>query len=178
VTAGGPAHRIGGTGVPSPVDLVVRSGGQPHGDVASIRIGMGEVAPNRRGYNLVALGAEGDLRGRMAFDTLADSRASAQLAAWVQALPAGTIVVGAVKDEASAQLGPDAVQALAALGVAGDLRGRYRESHAFVGVKGAPPGSALEGLGPRLVEIRVGEPEAGFGFELTGFGLESAAPAG
>jgi hypothetical protein len=173
--ARGPAHGIGATGVTSPVDLAVVSGGQPHGDVASIRIGMGEVSPNRRGYNLVALGPDGDLRGRMAFDTLADPAASGRLATWVQALPDGTIVAGAVKDEASGRLGPEAVQAFRTLGVAGDLRGRYRESHAFVGVKGAPAGSALEALGPRRLEVRVGEPEAGFGFELTAFALEPAA---
>jgi hypothetical protein len=175
--ARGPAHRIGTTGATSPVDVVVRSGGQPHGNVASIRIGMGETAPNRRGYNLVALGPEGELRGRMAFDTLGDAAASARLAAWVDALPPATIVVGAVKDEASGQLAPEAIQALSTLGVAGDLRGRYRESHAFVGVKGAPPGSAIEVLGSRPVEIRVGEPDARFGLELTEFALEPAAPA-
>jgi hypothetical protein len=174
--ARGPGHRIGTTGATSPVDMLVRSGGQPHGDVASIRIGMGQVASNRRGYNLVALGPEGDLRGRLTFDTLGDPGASGRLAAWVHGLPPDTIVVGAVKDEASGRLGADAVQALATLGVAGDLRGRYRESHAFVGVKGAPPGSALEAIGPRLVELRVGEPDAGFGLELTDFALEPAAP--
>ena len=81
-------------------------------------------------------------------------------------LAAGTIVLGAVKDEASMSLRADAVEALATLGVRGDLRGHYRESHAFIGVKGAPPGSALEALGPQAVEIRVGEPDAEFGLEL------------
>ena len=177
LAARGPEHRIGTTGRTSPVDLVVRSGGQPHGDVASIRIGVGEVASNQRGYNLVALGPDGDLRARVAFDTLADPGASGRLAAWVEALPAETIVVGAVKDEASERLGADAIRAFAMLGVRGDLRGRYRESHAFVGVKGAPPGSAVEALGPRAVEIRVGAPAAGFGIELVEFALEPPAAA-
>ena len=110
----------------------------------------------------------------MVFDTLGDPAASRQLATWVQSLPDGTIVAGAVKDEASGQLGAEAVQALATLGVGGDLRGHYRESHAFVGVKGALPGSAIEALGPRLLELRVGEPDAGFGLELTEFALEPA----
>ena len=175
--ARGPEHRIGTTERTSPVDLVVRSGGQPYGDVASIRIGMGEVAPNHRGYNLVALGPEGDLLARVVFDTLGDPAASGRLAAWVDALPAETIVVGAVKDEASGRLGADAIRALATLGVRGDLRGRYRASHAFVGVKGAPPGSAVETLGPHAVEIRVGEPAAGFGIELVEFALEPPASA-
>jgi hypothetical protein len=44
-------------------------------------------------------------------------------------------------------------------------------------VKGAPPGSALEALGPHAVEIRVGEPDAGFGLELREFSLEPVARA-
>ena len=93
----------------------------------------------------------------------------------MQALPPGAIVLGAVKDEASAQLGVDAVAALASLGARGDLRGRYRESHAFIGVKGVPPGSALEALGPRPAEVRVGEPASAFGLELVEFQLEALA---
>jgi interleukin-like EMT inducer protein len=155
----------------------VRSGGQPYGDTASIRVPLGELSPNRRGYNLVALEPSGAFRDRVSFDTFENRRASRELAAWVQALPANAIVLGAVKDEASAQLSAEAVGALATLGVRGDLRGRYRESHAFIGVKGAPPGSALEALGPRAVEVRVGEPDEVFGMELVEFRLESPAPA-
>jgi hypothetical protein len=173
----GPAHRVGTTGVTVPVDAVVRSGGQPHGDVASIRVGMGELALNRRGYNLVALEPGGAIRARASFDTFGDPRASGALASWVRALPAGTIVLGAVKDEASEALAADAVGALATVGLHGDLRGRHRESHAFIGVKGAPPGSALEAMGPRAVEVRVGEPGAAFGLELVEFRLEAAPPA-
>jgi hypothetical protein len=170
----GPAHRIGATGVTSPVDLRVRSAGQPHGNLASIRVGLDELAPGARGYNLVALDAAGRLRDRIAVDTFADPGAGRRLAAWVGALPPGTIVLGAVKDEASGRLDAAAVDALAALGVRGDLRGRYRESHAFVGVKGAPAGSAVEALGPRAVEVRVGEPDWSEGVELTAFALEPA----
>ena len=78
-----------------------------------------------------------------------------------------------MRDEASGQLTEEAVAALRTLGVAGDLRGHFRESHAFVGVKGGPPGTALEALGPRPVELSVGRIEAGvqLGFELTQFVL-------
>jgi len=60
------------------------------------------------------------------------------------------------------------------LGLHGDLRGGYRESHAFVGLKGARPGSAIEALGPRAVEVRLGEPDVTFGMELVEFQLEAA----
>lgn len=169
----GPAYQIGATGVPCPVDVRVRSAGQPYGNLAGIHVGGHEVSPERRGYNLVALDVMG--RGsltRAVFDTFAGRDASRALAAWVDQLPAGTIVLGAVKDEASVSLQPEAVRALRTLGVAGDLRGRYRDSHAFVGVKGTPPGSAVEVLGPRAVEVTVGRPDASVGMELTAFELE------
>jgi hypothetical protein len=44
-------------------------------------------------------------------------------------------------------LSAEAVAALATLGVAGDLRGKLRWSHAFIGAVGAPAGSAQEALG-------------------------------
>jgi hypothetical protein len=59
--------------------------------------------------------------------------------------------------------------------VAGDLRGRFRESHAFVEVKGAAPGTALEALGPRALTLTVGRPPEVLGFELASFALEPAA---
>jgi hypothetical protein len=170
----GPAHKLGSTGVTVPVDVLVRSSGQPYGDTASIRVGIGELAPNRRGYNLVALEPTGRIQDRAVFDTFGDPAASGALARWVEALPAGTIVLGAVKDDASARLNAAAVAAFATLGVHGDLRGAHRESHAFIGLKGARPGSALEASGPRAVEVRLGEPDAPFGLELVEFRLEAA----
>lgn len=167
----GAAHRLGASGPSVPVDAVVQSAGQPYGDRASIRVGLGERAPNRRGYNLVAISPSGVVEEPVFFDTFAKPEASADMAAWVTDLPPGTIVLGAVKDEASLRLGADAVDALATLGVRGDLRGGYRQSHAFIGVKGAPPGSAREAFGPRAVEVRVGEPDARFGLELEAFEL-------
>jgi len=78
------------------------------------------------------------------FDTSGDGEASDALAAWVGRWPAGTIVAGAVNDEASLQLGEAAVHALRTLGVATDLRDHFRWSHAFIGATGALPGAAIE----------------------------------
>ncbi len=52
-----------------------------------------------------------------------------------------------MRDEASLQLGQAAADALATVGVAADLRGKFRWSQAFVGAVGAAPGSALEQAG-------------------------------
>ena len=66
------------------------------------------------------------------------------MAAWLQQWPAGTILAGAVADEASHSLQPEAVAALQRFGVQTDLRGRFRWSHAFIGAAGVAPGDALE----------------------------------
>ena len=123
---------------------------------------------------MAALGPAGGPHEGAGFDTYGDSDASTRLAAWVDRLPPGTIVMGAVSDEASAELGADAVAALGMLGVQADMRGRFRESHAFVGVNGAPRGTALEAAGPDVVELRVGSPDDPPGFASTEFALVDA----
>jgi hypothetical protein len=173
----GDRYRIGATGVLSPGDLRVQSAGQPYGESASIVFNGVELAPNSRGYNLVALAPDGTVREATVFDTFLDPSAAARLAALIRKLPDGTLVVGAVRDEASKSLTGEAVAALRSLGVAGDLRGRFRESHAFVGVKGAAPGAAIEELGPRALGVTVGQPLATVGFELRTFALERAPAA-
>ena len=175
LAAGDPRYRVGATGARSPGDLRVESRGQPFGSHGSIRLNGVELSPDRRGYNLVAVAPDGQVRGRGRFDTFGDPQASARLAAWVAALPPRTVVAGAVRDEASAQLGDEAVRALQTLGVAGDLRDRFREAHAFVGAVGAAPGTALEALGARPVSLAVGRDDEGLGLELDAFALEPPA---
>ena len=168
-------YRVGTTGALSPGDLRIQSAGQPYGQSASIVFNGVELAPNHRGYNLVALTPDGRFHATGVFDTFYDPNAAAHLAAFIENLPAGTLVAGAVRDEASNHLSDQAVAALRSLGVAGDLRGRFRESHAFVGSKGAAPGTALEELGPRAIELTVGQPPPIIGFEVLSFALERAA---
>jgi hypothetical protein len=138
---------IGGTGVrlDPGVALVVRSAGEEVGNFAHILVNGQEAAPNQRGYNLVALAPNGDVIDGEVFDTF-QPREAARLAAWVAEWPPGTIIAGAVADEASLNLTEEAVAALHTLGVAGDLRGKFRWSHAFLGAAGATPGAAQEAL--------------------------------
>jgi hypothetical protein len=175
---------IGTTGVRIAADVTVASGGQPHGNVGSVRVNAVERAGNSRGYNLVALEPSGRVLDAETFDTFFEPDAPARLAAWVNALPAGTVVAGAVRDDASGRLDAAAVRALRTVGVLTDLRGRFHHSHAFVGVKGSVPGTALEGAGPRRVALSVGggNPEEYLdehpeGLELTSFALRGARPA-
>ena len=172
---------VGATGATLAGHLSVRSGGEPYGNLASIRLDGVELAAGGRGYALVALTPDGGIVAREVFDTFADGGACSRISAWVDRLPAGAVVAGAVRDEASGRLCPEGVAALGRVGVAGDLRGRLRESHAFVGAKGAAPGQALEVLGRRLAEVEVGRPIGPESFELRALELtpdrtEAAGP--
>ena len=86
-----------------------------------------------------------------------DPDASAALADFIAAVPEGHTVAVAAADEASMNLGEEAVAALHSIGAIGDLRERFRWSHAIIGVKGAGPGSAIEALdGLRPVSVAAG----------------------
>jgi Interleukin-like EMT inducer len=169
-------YLIGTTGLVSPGDLQVSSAGQPYGNASSILFHGTELSRNRRGYTLIALDPGGRVIEMASFDTFETTAGSRELEAWVRRLPTGTIVAGAVSDEGSVYLTRGAVAALGLLGVVGDLRAHYRESHAFVGVKGAEPGMALEAFGPRRIDLSVGRPRLNLGYVLTDFVL--SAPVG
>jgi hypothetical protein len=141
---------IGTTGIVLPADrpLFVRSAGKDAGDVAQIFVAGRDVARNALGYNLAALTSEGQVLESVAFNTLISPAESVAMANWLAHWPAGTIIAGAVRDEASYNLGEDAVAALRRVGVDTDLRGRFRGSHAFIGVIGALPASAAESFAP------------------------------
>ncbi len=138
--------RVGETGsrLPAGVSLLLRSAGQEAGDFAHIWLDGVDVAGGGRGYNLAALDAAGQLLGQATFDTFATAQESQAMATWLRSWPSGTVIAGAVRDEASLQLTQEAVDALAATGVTADLRGKFRWGHAFVGAAGAAYGTALE----------------------------------
>lgn len=150
---------IGQTAVESPVNLAIESAGQEVGDLSHIYVNGQDFSPNERGYNLVVLDPEsGEVWQQAAFDTHLDEEASQSMAAFLAGVPSGYIVAVAAADEASRLLDEDAVQALRGIGASGDLRGKWRWSHAIAGVQGAPPGSAREALDwMRPVTLVIGE---------------------
>jgi len=161
---------VGRTDVRLPASILARSAGQEVGDFGHIYVNGVDVSPNRRGYNLVALQrVDAALLSAAAFDTHGDPAASGRLAAWVASLPAGAVVAGVVRDEGSFNLNYEAVAALRSLGVAADLRGRFRWSHAFVGAVGAQLATALDAADAiRPAQVTVGLPltEPGVGIVL------------
>jgi hypothetical protein len=70
-------------------------------------------------------------------------------------VPPGWIVAAAIKDDGVGRLEDDAVLAFRSVGGQVDPRGGgLFVSHLLVGVKGAPPGTAVEELGPgRLTRV-------------------------
>lgn len=153
---------VAGTPLAAGVTLAVRSAAEQVGNFAEIWLNGEEVAPGGRGYNLVALSAQGELIDAARFDTFAEASESARMAAWIRALPAGAVVAGAVADEASQHLTQEAVDALATLGVVTDVREHFRWSHAFIGVVGAAPASAMEEAGAlRPASVWAGAPVDG-----------------
>ncbi|MCX6028213.1 MAG: hypothetical protein NT169_02780 [Chloroflexi bacterium] len=160
---GGGPWPIGQTGATSPVSILARSAGQETGDFAHVYVNGVDVSPNQRGYNLAAFApGDGKLLATAAFDTHGDAGAGARLATWVRDLPVDAIVAGVARDEASMNLGGEAVQALQSLGVSFDLRGHFRWGHAFVGKVGAAPGAAAEAWnGSRPAQVSVGWPVSG-----------------
>jgi hypothetical protein len=142
--AGGWPVGQSGALLPAGSALLVRSAGEDVGDFAQIFVNGEDVSANQRGYNVAALGADGSLLETAHFDTFLSEAESNALADWLRQWPPGTLVAGAVADEASMHLNQAAVDALRSVGVASDLRGKFRWSHAFIGAAGATAGSALE----------------------------------
>ena len=149
---------IGQTGHDSPVSIVVKSAGNEVGDLALIYLDGRQVSPNQRGYNLVVLDAQtGVVVDTVAFDTHMDETASQSMADYLEEIPLGRLVVVAAADEASRLLGIEVSQALRGIGAEGDMRGKFRWGHAIIGVRGAPPGTAMEAMDwMRPVTLAVG----------------------
>jgi hypothetical protein len=145
-------YAIGGTGVVSPVDIVVSSG--THG---SIKVNGREESKVARGYNVVVIDAKsGSVTDSRLFNTADDRAQSRAMTDLITQIPSGRIVVVAAQENAGAQLGDRTVAALQTLGAQIDLRATPNRSHTLVGVKGATPGSAIEQSDDGDVMISVG----------------------
>jgi hypothetical protein len=174
VAAGDP-YRIGATGARSPVDIELVSAGrgpQGEGGLVSARVNGHEVvAVPRRGYNVVALDAgDGHVLWGDNFDTFRSPAESRRMAERIAATPPGAIVLAGVKTDGGGQLGPEGVAALRSIGGQQDLQRTLWLAHALIGVKGAPPGSAVEAAGPGRVTVTVGRPRP-LAFTLERFSL-------
>jgi hypothetical protein len=154
-----PQIKIGKTDVFPPVDITVQSAGFSVGNFAKIVVDGKDYSPNKKGYNIAVIDSKtGKVEKVESFDTRDDERGkffAQKMAEFLEDIPAGKIVVCAVKDEGSKYLSATCVQALKKIGAKLDLRGFRRFSHAIIGVKGAKSGEALEKRDNKMVEIMV-----------------------
>ncbi len=155
--------RLGTTGLAVPVPIVVESAGYGMDSAARFRIGGEVMTRTERGYNLVVLApdASGPAEAK-SFDTSQRPSASREMAEFLQKLPDGAIVLGAVFDEASWSLAPEGIAALRRLGCRVDLRDKFRWSHAFIGVVGAQVGAIPEWTDVKGSAVAVGDVSAVF----------------
>lgn len=158
-----PVRAIGTTGVESPVDIdiEVHSAGAEGGKFAYVTVERGrrrvDASAHRRGYNIAVLDPKtGDLLEARGFDTWANPYESQALARFLAQVPEGYIVIAAVQEDGARHLTEEAVHALRSIGAGEDMRGREGQAHAVIGVKGAPPGTALEEVGGPSAYLRLG----------------------
>jgi len=156
-----PVRAIGTTGVEAPVDIEVHSAGAEGGKFAYVTVERGrrrvDASAHRRGYNIAVLDPRtGDLVEARGFDTWANPYESQALARFLAQVPEGYIVIAAVQEDGARHLTEEAVRALQAIGAGEDLRGREGQAHAVIGVKGAPPGTALEEVGGPSAYLHLG----------------------
>ncbi|MDZ7338038.1 MAG: C25 family cysteine peptidase [candidate division KSB1 bacterium] len=102
-----------------------------------------------RGHNLVVVDHQtGRILDKKHFDTYASAADADSMAAYVERLPSGTIVLVAIADEGTVGMTERAHSALQSLGSALTRQVGVRGSWALVGRKGATPGSVPEALAP------------------------------
>ncbi len=140
-------------------DVTTFSAGLDVGNVGHIFINGYDVSPNGTGYNVVRLEPDGTFHAAN-FNTNADPTASARLADFINATP-DSLIAAAVADEASANLGEEAVSALRAIGGTTDLRGCFRCSHAFIRTGDGAMDEAGDALRPVAVTTGLGVSEPG-----------------
>lgn len=137
--------------LPSDVSIVVRSAGEEQGAFGHIYVKGVDESPNQRGYNIVVIEPRtGKVQARENFDTFLGGRESTRMSEFIDQIAEGDLVAVAADDTVwnpnpdQPHLTEQAVNALKTIGASRDLRGKFRWSHAIIGVKGAPLDSALE----------------------------------
>ncbi len=125
----------------------------PPPDKSSVRVNGRDLDVDK-GYLLVVLdAASGDVQARREFNSSWHDADSAALVEFVRTIPPGSPVLVASEFDVSRRLSGDAVAALRELGLREDLRDRFGWAHAAIGVKGAPPGSAVEVVDPHAAVV-------------------------
>jgi hypothetical protein len=144
-----PEMEIGSTGVIAPVDIMSQSGGGGTWTEEGIFLIDQLVSLRKRGYNIAVIDpVSGKLDGKANFDTWENKDEGKRLDYFIRAIPRGRIVAGTINDEGSGGLTRGAKNALREVGAR--RLPIHWGSHAFIGVKGSAPGTALESVANRF----------------------------
>ena len=148
-------YLIGETGIFSPVDISILSGGTDK--YGAIVVDGMLVSSENRGIHMAIIDpATGELVQADRFDTYAYPEESDRLSFAVDLIPEGHIVALSIYDEGTASLTDDGRNAILALGGAETLEDRFGAAYGLIGVKGAVSGSALEVVSDEVVTLDVG----------------------
>ncbi len=138
-----------------PIDVTVLSAGEEVGGFGHIFVNGHDISPNERGYNVITVIVT-DQPEVATFDTHLDALASPQLANFInQSIPESFIATAAA-DEASQNLGEEAVSAFQAIGSTIDPRGCFRCSHALIHTIDGQIHEAFDPLRPVAVTTGLG----------------------
>ena len=122
-----------------------------YGGVAYLWVNGVDYSNNYRGMNLVVVNEyTGSVLSSTYYDTHASTAAADSMAAFINALPAGRIVLVAVKDEAAQSMTATGINALYTLGASSFTPG-YRGSWALIGMKGAAMGTQIQATAAQFV---------------------------
>lgn len=113
--------------------------------------------PLKRGYNILVIDEQSGVQiEQQVFSTNTSLQQGDKMADFIRNIPNGRIVIAVTWDDASLYLNDNAVTALLSIGAQSDLRENPRSCHTIIGVKGAPPGSALEKVDPFRADLSLG----------------------
>jgi len=125
------------------------------------------------GYNLVAVGSNGEeIIGVEGYELYNDPGASHKMAEFLKSLPEGSYLAAAVRFGPGVFLTSEAVAELAKFGSAAMIDPELLMSHAMIGRKGQPPGTAVE-----ATAVNAGSSEISFAEDVF-VGLNEAGDPG
>ncbi len=128
-----------------PFPLYAESAAYSDGNFARILIGNEPAIQPHRGHNMVVVDPiTFTIESSRTYDTYADSSAANNMAAMIERLAAGKLVLAAIMDEGTVSMTERAYRALESIGSAQCRSISPRSSWAIIGRKGAPKGSVPE----------------------------------
>ena len=138
-------RQLGTTGLRSPVDVAVVSGGLRAGNFTEIWVGGRKVSDNGRGFNVAVIdAASGAVLGTRVFDVVYRPGLHEELGRYLAFFPGGSIVALGARDNVGKYFGSAGARALAMMGAVTNLGKLEKEGYAAIGVLGMPPGTAQE----------------------------------